>query len=164
MKLSHNCYYFQLITLRPIMTYFEKGFHVWVKVSFSTNVYMFVKITSLYSMWFEDDHLPVETCSCLTWDVYSYTNRSMVIIFQQDATMYSSLYLYKLLYLFRAVTPPIIKSTYNCNYGIWHWSNFEKCSVCIFRSLTSARCCNYSYTSSWWWSSCPKYVEQFTEI
>ena len=28
-----------------------------------------------------------------------------------------------LLYMFRVVTPPIIRNTYNCNYGIWHWSN-----------------------------------------
>ena len=51
------------------------------------------------------------------------------IIVQQDATMYSLLYFCKLLYMFRVVTPPIIRSTYNCNYSIWHWSNFEKCSV-----------------------------------
>ena len=27
------------------------------------------------------------------------------------------------LYMFRVVTPPIIRSTYKCNYSIWHWSN-----------------------------------------
>jgi hypothetical protein len=26
---------------------------------------------------------------------------------------------------------------------------------CIFRSLTSARCCNYSYMCSWWWVTLP---------
>jgi len=54
---------------------------------------------------------------------------SMSIIVQQDATMYSLLYFYKLLYMFRVVTPPIIRSTYNCNYSIWHWSNFGKWSM-----------------------------------
>jgi hypothetical protein len=53
---------------------------------------------------------------------------SLSIIVQQDATMYSCLYFCKLLYMFRVVTPPIIRSTYNCNYSIWHWSNFRKCS------------------------------------
>jgi hypothetical protein len=53
----------------------------------------------------------------------------MPIIVQQDATMYSFLYFCKLLYMFRVVTPPIIRSTYNCNYSIWRWSNFGKCSV-----------------------------------
>ena len=37
----------------------------------------------------------------------------MSIIVQQDATMYSLLYFCKLLYMFRVVTPPIIRSTYN---------------------------------------------------
>ena len=27
------------------------------------------------------------------------------------------------LYMFRVVTSPIIRSTCNCNYNIWHWSN-----------------------------------------
>jgi len=54
----------------------------------------------------------------------------MSIIVEQDATMYILLYFCKLLYMFRVVTPPIIRSTYNCNYSIWHWSNFGKCSVC----------------------------------
>ena len=46
----------------------------------------------------------------------------MSIIVQQDATIYSLLYFRKLLYMFRVITPPIISSTYNCNYSIWHWS------------------------------------------
>jgi len=38
--------------------------------------------------------------------------------------MYSLLYFCKLLYMFRVVNPPIIRSTYNCNYSNWrHWSN-----------------------------------------
>jgi hypothetical protein len=54
---------------------------------------------------------------------------SMPIIVQQDTTIYILLYFCKLLYMFRVVTPPIIRSTYDCNYSIWHWSNFGKCSV-----------------------------------
>ena len=46
---------------------------------------------------------------------------SVSIIVQQDATIYSLLYFSNLLYMFRVVTPPIIESTYNCNYSIWHW-------------------------------------------
>jgi hypothetical protein len=42
----------------------------------------------------------------------------MSIIVQQDATIYSLLYICKLLYMFRVVTPPIIRSTYNCDYSI----------------------------------------------
>jgi len=56
---------------------------------------------------------------------YSVSNLTTTsIIVQQDATINSSLYFCKLLYyMFRVVTPPIIRSTYNCNYSIWHWSN-----------------------------------------
>jgi hypothetical protein len=48
----------------------------------------------------------------------------MSIIVQQDATVYSLLYFCKPLYMFRVVTPPIIRSTYNCNYTIWHCSRW----------------------------------------
>jgi len=37
----------------------------------------------------------------------------MSIIFQQDAAIYNLLYFCKLLYMFRVVTPPIIRSTCN---------------------------------------------------
>jgi len=59
----------------------------------------------------------------------SVHRESMSIIVQQDATIYILLYFCKLLYMFRVVTPPIVRSTYNCNYSIWHWPNFGKCSV-----------------------------------
>jgi hypothetical protein len=64
------------------------------------------------------------------FNVYGSVHReSMSTIVQKNAAMYSVLYFCKLLYMFRVVTPPIIRSTYNCNYSIWHWSNFRKCSV-----------------------------------
>jgi hypothetical protein len=59
----------------------------------------------------------------------SVLRESMSIIVQQDATIYSLLYFCKLLYMFRVATPPVIRSTYNCNYSIWRWSNFGKRSV-----------------------------------
>jgi len=96
----------------------------------------------------------------------------MSITVQQDATVYSLLYFCKLLYMFRVVTPPIIRSTYNRNYSIWHWSNRlcylplwwrgwncrSNLSTIAERSrdgLTSARCCNYGYMCSWWWVELP---------
>jgi len=59
------------------------------------------------------------------------------IIVQQDATMYSLLYFCKLLYMFRVVTPPIVRSTYNCNYSIWHWSN-RLCYLPLWRKVAEA--------------------------
>jgi len=70
------------------------------------------------------------------------------------------------LYMFRVVTPPIIRSTYNCNHGICYWSNLL-CNLPLSWSsystttensrdgLTSARCSNYSYMCSWWWVDLP---------
>jgi len=63
-------------------------------------------------------------------------------------------------------TPPIIRSTYNCNYSISHWTNrlcylLLSCSSCFTTTessrdgLTSARCCNYNYMCSWWWVELP---------
>jgi len=90
------------------------------------------------------------------WSVY---RESMSIIVQQDATMYSLLYFCKLFYMFQVVTPPIIRSTCNCNYSIWHWSkrlcylplwwcSWDCSSNCTTTAeggkdvLTSARFCN----------------------
>ena len=53
----------------------------------------------------------------------SVHREAMSTVVQQDATTCSLLYFCKLLYTFQVVTPPIIRSTYNCNYSIWHWSN-----------------------------------------
>jgi len=36
---------------------------------------------------------------------------------------YTGYYMWKLLYLFRVVTPPIIRSAYNCIYSIWYLSH-----------------------------------------
>ena len=48
---------------------------------------------------------------------------SVSVTVQKDATIYSLLYFCRLLYMFRVVIRSIIRSTYNCNYSIWHWSN-----------------------------------------
>ena len=33
------------------------------------------------------------------------------------------IYFLKLLYMFRVISPPIIRSTYNCMYSVWYLSN-----------------------------------------
>jgi len=109
---------------------------------------------------------------CLQQCLWLRCSELISIIVQRDATIYSLLYFCKLLYMFRSVTPPIIRSKYKCNYSIWYWSD---------------RLC---YLSLWWrswkvaetvwpvpdalitvicapddgWSYHPKHVEQFTEI
>jgi len=47
----------------------------------------------------------------------------LLTYFQQDATLHSSFISGKLLYMFRVVSPTIIRSTHNSIYSIWYLSN-----------------------------------------
>ena len=46
-----------------------------------------------------------------------------LIYFQQDAKLHSSFIYGKLLYMFRAASPPIMRSTYRCICSIWYLLN-----------------------------------------
>ena len=52
-----------------------------------------------------------------------YKNTFLLIYFQRDATLHSSFISAKLLYMFRVVSPPIIRSTHNSIYSIWYLLN-----------------------------------------
>jgi len=95
----------------------------------------------------------------MTFKVYKYNyvffyvhgsvhRESMSITVQQDATIYTLFSFCKLLYMLQVVTPPIIRSTYNC-------SNLYMIVEDSRDGLTSARCCNYSYMCSWCWVELP---------
>jgi len=90
----------------------------------------------------------------------SVHRESMSVIVQQAATIYNLLYFCKLLYKFRVVHPPIIKSTYNCVPSavleeMERSSNSSTIAEGSRNDLTCARCCNYSYVCSWWWVEVP---------
>ena len=73
--------------------------------------------------------------------------------------------------MFRVVSPPIIRSTHNCIYSIWHlsncncylslswmsWNSSKSSTIAAGSSygLTSTRCCRYSCMYSWWWVEIP---------
>jgi hypothetical protein len=63
----------------------------------------------------------VSSCGSTIFVLFTCDFVSMIV--QQDAPIYSLLYVCKLLCMFRVATPPIIRSTRNCNYNIWHLSN-----------------------------------------
>ena len=46
----------------------------------------------------------------------------IVSIFQYISNVTQFIYIWKLLYMFRVVLPPIIRSAYNCIYSIWYLS------------------------------------------
>ena len=45
---------------------------------------------------------------------------NLIIVFQQDATVFILLHFCRQLYAFRVLTP-IIRSWYSCNYNFWYW-------------------------------------------
>jgi len=67
-------------------------------------------------------------------------NKNILIYIQQDAALYSSFFFWKLLYMFRVVPPPIIRSANNCIYSIWYLSH----SYCYLPLLWK----------SWKWFEC----------
>ena len=63
-------------------------------------------------------------------------------------------YIWKLLYMFRALFPPIIRSAYKCIYSIWYLSDrycYLPLAAGRINGLTNTRCCRYSCMRSWWW-------------
>jgi len=85
---------------------------------------------------------------------------------------YTVYYISKLFYMFRVVTPPIIRSAYNCIYSNWYLShrycylplswkrwNWFECAKAhsnqfqLFHDsgVTNTRYCRYRCMRSWWW-------------
>ena len=86
--------------------------------------------------------------------------------------LYTVYYIWRLLYMFRVVPPPIIRISYNCIYSIWYlsqrycslplswrswnWSsNSSTIAAGSSKGVTNIRCCRYSCMSSWWWVEVP---------
>ena len=79
----------------------------------------------------------------VTWTLIQDKHKvilSLLIYFQQDATLHTLFISGKLLYMFRVVSPPNIRSTHNCIYSIWYLSN----RYCYLPLLWK----------SWNWSEC----------
>jgi len=80
---------------------------------------------------------------------------------------YTVYFIWKLLYMFRVVQPPIIRSANNCIYSMWYLShrycylplswkrwNWFECAVGGVR-CDNTRCCRYTCLRSWWWVMVP---------
>jgi hypothetical protein len=91
---------------------------------------------------------------------------------QQDATFYRSIYFYKFLYMFQAVSPPIIRSTklfiqrhvlsnsYCCLLLSWMRWNCERSSISSMIAAGSSigltiRDAVWTVLCSWWWAEEP---------
>jgi hypothetical protein len=83
----------------------------------------------------------------------SVLRKNSLMYIQQDATLHSSSG--KLLYMFRVVPPPIIRSANSCIYGIWYLSQRYCYLPLSWKSLTNNRGRRYSCLRSWWWVVAP---------
>ena len=66
--------------------------------------------------------------------------------------------IWKLLYMFRVVPPPIIRSAYNCIYSVWYLSHrycYLPLAAGSSNGVTNTRHCRYSCMRSWWWVGVP---------
>ena len=60
------------------------------------------------------------------WQSLTFMGPCIANIFQYISNkmqLTQFIYIWKLLYMFRAVLPPVIRSAYNCIYSIWHLSH-----------------------------------------
>jgi len=86
----------------------------------------------------------------------------MSIIVQQDTITYSSLYFCKLLYMFRVVNPPIIRSTYNCNSASGTGQTVSAVAETVWPVPDVVITVICAPDDEWIYH--PKHVEQFTEV
>jgi hypothetical protein len=120
--------------------------------------------------WFEDDKVgekhfnplnaelnPICHSLILLWDL-TFMGTCIVSIFQYiyiyiyiypnptRCNVTQFIYTWKLLYMFRVVHPPIIRSAYNCIYSIWYLSH----RYCYLRVGTGLSVLWVVYASSVW--------------
>ena len=71
---------------------------------------------------------------------------------------YTAYFIWKVLYMFRVLLPPIIRSAYNCICNIWYLSHHYCYLPLSWRSWNcraNTRWCRYSCMRSWWWVELP---------
>ena len=87
---------------------------------YNSEIYRIVKTSSVISALFSTKCLFLLN---LTFRGPCIVSIFLLIYFQQDATLHSLFISGKVLYIFRVVSPPIIRSTPNCIYSIWYMLN-----------------------------------------
>ena len=75
----------------------------------------------------------------------------MMMMISNKMQRYTVYFIWKLLYMFRVVPPPIIRSAKICIYSIWYLSD-RYCYLPIAagssNGLTNTRCCRYKFLRS----------------
>ena len=75
-------------------------------------------INTFYCIWYVEKFTGRITHKIITRDLIVYSK-----IYPTKCNVIQFIYIWKLLYMFRVVSPPIIRSTHNCIYSIWYLSN-----------------------------------------
>jgi hypothetical protein len=86
-----------------------------------------------------------------------YLNNILIYI-SNKVQRYTVYFIWKLLYMFRVVFPPITRSANNCIYNIWYLSErycYLPSAADSSNDVTNTRCCRYSCLRSWWWVEVP---------
>jgi len=82
-------------------------------------------------------------------DFLTFMGPCIVRIFQYISNKmqrYTLYFIWKLLYMFRLVPPPIIRRAYNCIYSIWYLSGrycYLPLAAGSSNGLTNTRCCRH---------------------
>jgi hypothetical protein len=67
-------------------------------------------------------HLPFANI-IRSFNVYGSVHRKYIPIYPTRCNVIQLICIWKLLYMFRALLPPVIRSAYNCIYSIWYLSH-----------------------------------------
>ena len=103
--------------------------------------HLWVRNLSAVLMEERKDSIPAARCKhglehnikmCLIFRGPCIVSIFLLIYFQRDATLHSLFISGKLLYMFRVVSPPIIRSTNNCIYSVWYLLTvIATCLYCV---------------------------------
>src|SRR5215470_5696960 len=93
-------------------------------------------------------------------------NIPIYVVYPTRCNVTQFIYIWKLLYMFRVVLPPIIRSAYNCIYSIWYLSHRYCYLLLSWKSWNRFECAVDAVVCAPddGWKYHPKHVEQFPHI
>jgi hypothetical protein len=99
-----------------VRSYFLPSFHS--SIHLPKHHFFIILCLAMYSQ--------VRSLTCLTLILHSVVVKKQKLysnIYPTRCNVTQFIYIWKLLYMFRVVPPPIIRSAYNCVYSIWYLSH-----------------------------------------